>query len=164
VEVVILASVCLLSLFLVPFGLPGLWVMVAAGAGYAMLVRDSIGWFTLAAVAGIAIAAEIGEFALAGRYARKYGGSRRAIWGAIIGGAAGAIIGVPVPVLGPILGAFLGAFVGALGAEYSRGSGAQVSARVATGALIGRAFASAMKVAAGFAMALWLVVAALAGR
>lgn len=156
-EWILLAAIMLLSLFIIPLGLPGTWVMLAAGVGYSLLVPESISWFTLVAVTIIAVVAEVFEFTLAGQYARKYGGSRRASWGAIIGGTVGAFMGVPVPLIGSIIGAFAGAFVGALIAEYSRGSGAQASTRVATGALIGRAVASAMKVAAGLIIAVWLL-------
>lgn len=161
-EVILLAAVLLVSLFLIPLGLPGTWVMLAAGVGYSILVPNSIGWFTLAGTTIIAIIAEIFEFTLAGTYARKYGGSKRASWGAIIGSIVGAIVGVPVPIIGSIIGAFVGAFLGALVFEYSRGSGAGTSTRVATGALIGRAVATALKVGAGVAIAFWLVLAALA--
>lgn len=154
---ILLAGIMLISLVLIPLGLPGTWVMLAAGVGYSMLVPGSISWFTLIAVTVIAVVAEVFEFTLAGKYARKYGGSRRASWGAIIGGTVGAFIGVPVPLIGPIIGAFVGSFLGALVAEYSRGSGTQASTRVATGALIGRAVASAMKVAAGIIIAVWLL-------
>lgn len=160
--VLLLAAILLLSIFIIPLGLPGTWVMLAAGVGYSLLVPESIGWVTLVGVTIIAVIAEVFEFTLSGQYARKYGGSPRASWGAIIGGTVGAIIGVPIPIIGSIIGAFAGAFIGALVFEYSRGSGAAVSTRVATGALIGRAVASAMKVGAGIAIAVWLIFAALA--
>lgn len=160
--VILLAAICLVSLFIIPLGLPGTWVMLAAGVGYSILVPNSIGWITLVGVTAIAVITEIFEFTLAGQYARKYGGSRRASWGAIIGGTVGAIVGVPVPIIGSIIGAFVGAFLGALVFEYSGGSGAQVSTRVAWGALIGRAVAAAMKVGAGIAITVWLLFAAIA--
>lgn len=160
-EVLILAAIMLLSLFMIPLGLPGTWVMIAAGVGYSLLVPNSIGIFALVLTTGLAVVAEVFEFTLAGKYARKYGGSRRASWGAIIGGTVGAIVGVPVPIVGPIIGAFAGAFIGALVFEYSRGSGAQTATKVATGALIGRVVASALKVAIGFVIAAWLVTAAM---
>lgn len=160
-EILILIIICLLSIFIIPLGLPGTWVILAAGIGYSILVKDSIGIFTLIAITVIAVIAEVLEFTMAGSYARKYGGSRRASWGAIIGGTVGAIIGVPIPIIGPIIGGFLGAFAGALVFEYSKGGDAQTSTRVAWGALIGKAVAAAMKVAAGFAMTAWLVIAAL---
>lgn len=156
-EWILLAAIMLVSLFIIPLGLPGTWVMLAAGVGYSLLVPGSISWFTLVAVTVIAVVAEVLEFTLAGQYATKYGGSRRASWGAIIGGIVGAFVGVPVPIIGSIIGAFAGAFAGALVAEYSRGSGVQASTRVATGALIGRAVAAAMKVAAGLIIAAWLL-------
>jgi uncharacterized protein YqgC (DUF456 family) len=159
--ILLLGVILLVSLFLIPLGLPGIWVMLAAGVGYSILVRDSIGVVTLIGTGILAVVAEVLEFTLAGKYARKYGGSTRASWGAIIGGTVGAIIGVPVAVIGSIIGAFVGAFLGALAFEYSRGSGAQLSTRVATGALIGRAVAAAVKVGFGIAIAAWLLFAAI---
>ena len=159
-EVLLLAAVCLLSLFMIPLGLPGTWVMIAAGVGYSILVPNSIGVFALIGTTVLAVAGEIFEFTLAGKYARKYGGSRRASWGAIIGGTVGAIVGVPVPIVGPIIGAFAGAFIGALVFEYSRAADHRTATRVAWGALIGRVVAAALKVAIGFAIAAWLIGAA----
>ena len=119
--VLILAAICALSLLLVPLGLPGTWVMLAAAIGYDMLVPEApIGGWAIGVVTALSILAEYLEFSLAGRYARKYGGSRRAGWGALVGGFAGAIIGLPIPILGSMIGAFAGAFVGALIAEYTR--------------------------------------------
>jgi uncharacterized protein YqgC (DUF456 family) len=161
-EVLLLILICFFSLFIIPLGLPGLWVMIAAAVGYSILVPNSIGMFTIVGITAIAIVAEVLEFTLAGTYAKKYGGSRRASWGAIIGGTVGAIIGVPVPIIGPIIAGFLGAFAGALIAEYSRGSSHQASARVAWGAMVGKAVAAAMKVAAGIVIAAWLIGAAIA--
>jgi hypothetical protein len=160
-EVIVLAVILVVSLFIIPLGLPGTWVMLAAGVGYSLLVPNSIGIVALIGTTALAVVAEVFEFTLAGQYARKYGGSRRASWGAIIGGTIGAIVGVPVPVIGSIIGAFVGSFAGALVAEYSRGAGAQASTRVAWGALIGRAVAAAMKVAIGLVIAVWLIFAAL---
>src|SRR5436309_15715387 len=104
-EVLILAAILHVSLFIIPLGLPGTWVMLAAGVGYSILVPNSIGMVALVGTTVIAIVAEVVEFTLAGKYARRYGGSRRASWGAIIGGTVGAVIGVPVPIVGPIIGA-----------------------------------------------------------
>ena len=122
---IILALVIIVSEVLIVLGLPGLWIMVATAVTYNLIVPgDPIGWFTLVAVGVLALVAELLEFSLAGRYARKYGGSRRAGWGAIIGGIVGAIVGVPVPIIGPVIGAFVGSFLGALVAELTAGSSA----------------------------------------
>src|SRR5919204_358015 len=150
-ELLLLAAFLLLCLVLIPLGLPGTWLMVGAAVAYPILTNDnSVGVVTMAGTGVLALIGEVIEFSLAGRYARKYGGSRRAEWGAILGGMVGAFVGVPVPIVGPIIGAFAGAFIGALVFEYSRGSGAHAATRVATGALIGRVVAAALKVAIGF--------------
>jgi uncharacterized protein YqgC (DUF456 family) len=121
---------------------------------------DPIGWVSLIAVAVLALVAELLEFSLTGRYARKYGGSRRAGWGAIIGGIVGAMVGFPVPIIGPIIGAFVGSFVGALVAELTGGSSAVDATRVAKGALIGRVVSTMLKIGIGFTIGIWLLVAA----
>jgi uncharacterized protein YqgC (DUF456 family) len=149
-------------LILIPLGLPGTWIMVAAALGYWILVpTGGVGMVTVIGTGLLALFGEIIEFSLSGRYARKYGGSRRAGWGAIIGGIVGAFVGVPVPIVGPVIGGFLGSFAGALVAELSRGSGGGTATRVAWGALIGRVTAAAAKVAIGIVMIVWIIVAAL---
>jgi len=162
-EVLLLAAVMLVSLFLIPLGLPGTWLMIGAAIGYDALVPgpDTIGWFTIVATAVLALIAEVFEFTLSTRYTRKYGGSRRAGWGAIIGGIVGAIVGVPIPIIGSVIGAFVGSFAGALVAEYTRKDATVgTSTRVATGALIGRVVAAAMKTGIGVVIAAWLVASA----
>lgn len=162
--ILILIAILLVALFMIPFGMPGTLVMVAAALGYLLLVpTGGIGWVTVIGTAVLAFIAEALEWSLSARYARKYGGSRRAEWGAVLGGMIGAFVGVPVPIAGPILGAFAGAFVGAFVAELSRGSHGVTATRVATGALLGRVIAAAVKVAMGVVIATWLVVAAVAG-
>lgn len=159
-ELFILALILFGSIFLIPLGLPGTWLMVAAGVGYSYLVANSIGWFAIVATAVLATVGEVLEFTISGRYARRYGGSRRAEWGAILGGIVGAFMGVPIPIIGSVIGAFVGAFVGAFALEFGRAGDARGSTRVATGALIGRVVAAAMKVGIGVAIAAWLLLAA----
>ncbi|MDE3171543.1 MAG: DUF456 domain-containing protein [Gemmatimonadota bacterium] len=160
--IVILVLVLLGALLIVPLGLPGTWVMVGAALVYHLAVRGTVGMATVAGTAVLALIGELLEFGLAARYAKKYGGSRRAGWAAIAGGLVGAFVGVPVPVVGPVIGAFLGAFLGALAGELSAGSDHRTAGRVATGALLGRVAAAAMKVGLGAVMAVWIVIAALA--
>ena len=158
----ILVCVIILSEILIVLGLPGLWIMVATAVAYNLMVPgEPIGWITLIAVAVLAFVAELLEFTLAGKYARKYGGSRRAGWGAIIGGIVGAMVGFPVPIVGPVIGAFVGSFLGALVAELGGGSSAGDATRVAKGALIGRAVSTALKVGIGFTIGIWIFISAL---
>ncbi|HZE07451.1 MAG TPA: DUF456 domain-containing protein [Gemmatimonadaceae bacterium] len=158
---IILAVVIILSLILIVLGMPGLWIMVASAVTYNLVVKgDPIGWFTLVAVAVLALVAELLEFTMTGRYARKYGGSRRAGWGAIIGSIVGAMVGFPVPIVGPIIGAFVGSFIGALVAELTGGASPGASTRVATGALIGRVVSTVLKIGIGFTIGIWIFIAA----
>jgi uncharacterized protein YqgC (DUF456 family) len=158
----ILAAVIIVSLILIVLGLPGLWIMVASAVTYNLIVPgDPIGWVTLIAVAVLAFVAELLEFALAGRYARKYGGSRRAGWGAILGGIIGAMVGIPVPIIGSVIGAFVGSFLGALIAEFTGGSSAGDATRVAKGALIGRVISTVLKIGIGFTIGVWIFIAAM---
>jgi uncharacterized protein YqgC (DUF456 family) len=158
----ILAAVIILSLILIVLGLPGLWIMVASAVVYNLVVAgDPIGWFTLVAVGVLALVAELLEFSMTGSYARKYGGSRRAGWGAIIGSIVGAVVGVPVPIVGPVIGAFVGSFIGALIAELTRGSSAGDATRVAKGALIGRVVSTVLKIGIGFTIGIWIFIAAM---
>ncbi len=161
-ELLLLVAVLLLSFIMIPFGLPGLWIMVGSALAYQLLLPGTIGTATVVGTAILALVAEVLEFTLAGRYARKYGGSRRAGWGAIIGSIIGAIVGVPIFLLGSIVGGFAGAFIGAFIAERSRGTELSGSSRVATGALIGRVVATAMKTGIGIVIAVWVLFAALA--
>lgn len=161
-ELLILFAILVIGLIMIPFGLPGTWVMVAGAFGYQLLLPDSgIGLFTVVGTTVLAVIAEVVEFMLGGTYARKYGGSKRAAWGAIIGGMIGVIMGVPIPILGSVIGGFVGAFVGALVAELSRGTDRGAATKAAWGALVGRAVATAMKVAVGVVIAGWIVMAAL---
>jgi uncharacterized protein YqgC (DUF456 family) len=158
----ILAAVIILSLVLIVLGLPGLWIMVASAVVYNMIVPgDPIGWVSLIAVAVLALVAELLEFTMTGRYARKYGGSRRAGWGAILGGIVGAMVGFTVPIVGPVIGAFVGSFVGALVAELTGGASAGDATRVAKGALIGRVVSTMLKIGIGFTIGIWIFIAAM---
>ena len=158
-EATLLVLALIAGLILVPFGLPGLWVMVGAVLLYSYVVPGQISLGTTIFLALLALIAEILEFSVSARYTRKYGGSRRAAWGAILGGVVGAFVGVPVPVIGSVIGAFVGSFAGALLAELSRRSDMASATRVATGALVGRAVAAAIKVALGVVIAVWVVFA-----
>lgn len=149
------------GLVMIPLGLPGIWLMLTAGVAHRVLVVPAtISWLTLAVLLLIAAVAEWLEFTIAGRYTTKYGGSKRAAWGAILGGVVGAFVGIPIPVIGSVIGAFAGAFAGALLGEYSVGKDHRKATRAATGALVGRAVATALKSLAGCLIGGWLLVAA----
>jgi uncharacterized protein YqgC (DUF456 family) len=160
--VILLACALLCALLMIPLGLPGTWTMVAIGLVYRLAVpAGGIQFATVAEIAALAMAAELLELSVTARFARRYGGSRRAAWGAVIGGFVGVIVGVPLPIIGPVIAGLLGTFLGALIGELESGAHHVAAARAAMGALLGRVAASVMKVAVGVAIAAWLVVAAI---
>lgn len=162
--VLLLAVADLAGLVLIPLGLPGLWVIVLGIIAY--------GWLTdfrtlSAGLLGLAIAlallGEVAESWIGFRFARRYGGSKRAGWGALLGGLAGAVVGVPVPIIGSVVGGLVGAFAGAAVLEYTRARASALAARAGWGAVLGRAAAAAVKIGIGVVLAVGGLVAALRG-
>jgi uncharacterized protein YqgC (DUF456 family) len=157
----LLVAAILLGLLMIPFGMPGTLVIFAAALCYRILIpAGGIGTPTVVVIGVMTAAAEGLEWMLTSRFTRRYGGSKRAGWGAIIGGMVGAFLGVPVPVVGSIIGAFVGAFAGAFAFELYGAGDTGKATRVAWGALLGRMTAAAVKIGIGLAMAVWLVAAA----
>lgn len=160
--IAILAAGILIGLLLVPLGLPGLWVMVGAILIYGWITSfRSLSVALIAVILGIALLGEIIESWLGFRFAKRYGGSGRSGWGALLGGIAGAVVGVPIPVIGSVIGAFLGSFIGAALFEYSASRRLGVAGRAGWGAVIGRAAAAAAKIALGVVIAVVAMFAAL---
>ena len=160
--VIVLAVALACALLLIPLGLPGTWVMVGAALVYHLAgPPGGIGTPTIVGTAALALVAELIEFTIAARFARRYGGSRRAAWGAVLGGFAGVIVGVPLPIAGPVIGGLLGTFLGALIGELEAGGKQLRAAQVAAGALLGRVAAAVMKVGIAVGMAGWILVAAM---
>ena len=161
---VLLVVCCVVGLLLVPLGLPGLWVMVLGVIGYGWLTGfHTVGVATIAVVVGLALMGEVVEWWLGFWFAERYGGSRRAGWGALVGGIIGAVVGVPVPVIGSVIGAFVGSFIGAAAFEYTRQLSAGVALRAGWGAVLGRAAAAGLKMALGLAIAVIGAFAAIRG-
>jgi uncharacterized protein len=135
----------LACLALIPLGLPGLWLIVVIAMG--LVLFGSLSWTFGLIVAGVALIAEVSEFAILKKVGDAYGGSRKAFWGAVIGGMAGLFVGLPVPIIGPMITAFLGTFVGAGIVTYIETLSLHKSARVGWGVFLARTAAVAMKVA-----------------
>jgi uncharacterized protein YqgC (DUF456 family) len=149
-SVLLVLATGLVGLALIPLGLPGLWLIVLGILGF--------GWLTDFRTLGVG---SIVMVLVGFRYARRYGGSRRAGWGALIGGLAGAIIGVPVPVIGSVIGGFVGAFLGATLFEYSKARHSEGAVRAGWGAVLGRALAAGVKMGVGVVLVVIGVFAAL---
>src|ERR671921_2800476 len=110
----LLVAASVVGLLLIPFGLPGLWVILLGIIGYGWITdfQTVSTWFLILAI-GLALVGEILESWIGFRYAKRYGGSGRAGWGALFGGLVGAVVGVPIPIIGSVIGGFVGAFIGA---------------------------------------------------
>ena len=160
--VLILVLAVLVGLALIPLGLPGLWVMVGGILAYGWLTDfRSIGIATIAIVLAIAFFGEIIESWLGFRFAKRYGGSNRSGWGALVGGLVGAVVGVPVAIIGSVIGAFIGSFIGAALFEYTYSRRTGVAVGAGWGAVVGRAAAAAAKIALGLVIAVIGLFAAL---
>ena len=160
--IVLLTVLGLVGLAMIPLGLPGLWVMAGGILAYGWLTDfRSVGVVMIAIVLAIAFLGEILDNWLGFRFAKRYGGSTRSGWGALLGGLVGAVIGVPVAVIGSVIGAFLGSFIGAALFEYTYSRHTGVAARAGWGALMGRAAAAAVKIALAVVIAIIGVFAAL---
>src|SRR3954469_15307595 len=158
----LLLAVVIVSIVLIPLGMPGTWIIAVAAAVYRITLPDGgIGYFTVGALFVLATVSAIIEMMLSARYAKKYGGSRRAGWGAVLGGFVGAFMGLPIPIIGSVIGAFFGAFVGAFVFEMTAGTSGVGATKVATGALIGRVFGAVINVGIGLTMAGWVMGAAM---
>lgn len=103
-----------------------------------------VGIGTLLALAGMAGLTYLVEFAATALGARKYGGSRRAMFGAVLGGVVGMAFGVPGILLGPIAGAVIG--------ELSLQRTLDQASRAGFGTVVGMAIGVAGKLAIGIAM------------
>ncbi len=145
--------------------LPGPWLLVAGAAIY--------GWWSgwprvtlslVAALAGVAVVAEVIETALTVFAVRRSGASGRAAWGGVIGGFLGMLVlAVPVPVLGVLIGAVLGCFAGAALAEWTVRDQFAHGTRVGIWSAIGFAAGAVVKLALAMLMAGATVTAALWG-
>lgn len=147
-----LIAILLLGLTMTVMTLPGLWLMVAAAAGYAWLTHGAyIAWRTLAVLLALALVAEVVETASAGAGAKRAGGGRRGLWGAIIGGILGGIFltFVPIPIVSTFIGVCLGTFLGAMVGELSGGRELGSSAVIGVGAAAGRVKGTLLKLCFG---------------
>ena len=151
---VVLAAIAILvmiaSLFLIPFGVPGLWIMIAVLALGAYLGEVSLA--TLVVLLLAATLAEIAEFFLVKRYSERYGGANRAFWGAIVGGLVGVLIGVPVPIVGPVIAGIVGSFLGAALVTLVETRQLAAATRVGWGVTLAHVLAIVVKIATGIAI------------
>jgi len=146
--------VCFGGLALLIVNMPGTWLIVAAALVFALISGGSaIPWLAVVVFAILSGAAEVFEAWVGAWGAKKYGGSRWAMAGAVIGGIACAILlaGFP-PVIGSIIGAFGGSFAGAFLLEYAANRDFRKARSTGKGAFYARIVAVVTKVGLAVAM------------
>jgi uncharacterized protein YqgC (DUF456 family) len=147
-------------LALVPFALPGNWLIVITTALFAWWhAEDRIfSIYTLVAITALALLGELVEFFGAVVGAQKAGAHFLGSLGAIIGAVTGAIIGTFVfPIFGTLLGSCVGAAIGACIFEIASGRKMEDTVNLGLGAGLGRFFGTTAKMALG--VLIWLIVA-----
>jgi uncharacterized protein YqgC (DUF456 family) len=96
--------------------------------GYAKVL-----WILLFFVVGVTIL----DYAVPVIGTKKYGGSKRGVWGAGIGVVVGILILAPIPAIGPLLGIIIGPFAGAYIGEITSGKKNKEALRAAWGSFVG---------------------------
>jgi uncharacterized protein YqgC (DUF456 family) len=158
---IILAVLLLGGLAITIMTLPGLWVMLGSAAIYAWLTHGYfIGWETLAFLLVWAGIAEVIEVASSGAGAKKAGGGKAGLWGALIGGVVGGIwlSFIPIPLVSTLAGVCLGTFLGAMTGELAMGRHVGRSAWIGFGAARGRLVGTFVKLGFGVVMLILTLV------
>ncbi len=147
-------------LALVPFALPGNWLMVISASLFAwrQWEKHPFSTYTLAVIVALAFIGELVEFFGGMGGARRAGAGFRGSIGAILGAVTGAVVGTAfLPFFGTILGSCIGAGVGAWALELTAGKQMAESIHLGFGASLGQFLGTTAKFAIG--VTIWLIVA-----
>ncbi len=151
----------LISLFLIPLGIPGNFIIL----GLALLAAwlggfQVLGLWSLLIMLAAVLLAELVEALLGSAMAKKYGASWWGVLGALLGGFLGVIVGTALlPLVGSLVGAFLGAALGAALLEAVNLRRVDADAmRAGWGAFLGRLLASFFKMGVGAGMVIWVIL------
>ena len=165
VWLVILISFNSCWLMLVPFTLPGNWLMIITTCLFAWWKWDNglFSWPLLIAITVLALIAELIEFFAGAGGAKKAGagwlGAGAAILGALVGALAGTFI-IPVPIFGTMFGACLGAGLCTWLVERTTGKEHDASVRSGVGAGTGVLVGTISKFCIGCLIWLLITIAA----
>lgn len=151
--IVLFLLISIPGLMLIPIGIPGTFIVVAASGLTGIMTGWNVVSLSLFLIfLGLAIFGEVGDYLFSVASGKKYGASKYSLIGSFIGAIVGTILGLPLPVIGNLVGAFLGAFVGAFITEFILGSDLLQATRSGVGVLFGKIFGSIVKVAIGMGM------------
>jgi hypothetical protein len=138
----------LAALLMIPLGLPGTFLQVVAALALVVASNGArMSWPWVGVFLGLALLGELVEF-LSGQWgAKRFGGSKKAAWGAVLGGIAGLFFGglVPPPLLGALLVSLIGTFSGAVLGEMLALKNSSPNLRIGFGAVLGRALGVSVK-------------------
>jgi hypothetical protein len=150
------------GLALVLLTLPGLWLMTAAAAIYALLTHGfHLGFKSLLTLLILSLIGEVLEISAGSSAAKQAGGSRKAMIGGIVGGIIGGIVGsFFLPIVLSIVGICIGSFIGAAILEMFGNKNAVHSIQVGWSAAKGRLQGMILKLVIGLAMSLLILIAA----
>ena len=159
VGLVLLCLFLLVGVVVIPFGIAGTFIIVADAFIYGLITGfESITLPFAGLLLAIALGVELIEELLSAFMAKRFGGSKWAMAGAVIGGFFGAIIGTPVaPILGTLLGGFLGAFIGAFLLEWIHCQDFTRALHVGIGAFFGAVGGKITKVVVAVIMVIMVI-------
>jgi uncharacterized protein len=149
-----------LGAFLIPFGLPGNWMIAAVGLVGPLM---GLGWMPLLILTAAAAIAELLELLVATKVTKKAGAGKAGMWGCFVGGILGALFGtplIPIPILGTLLGSAAGALLGAILFEvlFARQETHKLM-NIGMGAFFGVLLGKVLKMAiGGFQVAYWCLL------
>jgi uncharacterized protein YqgC (DUF456 family) len=136
------------------FNLPANW-LILVGLGIWEWAHPEViatwGFFIL--LFGICLAGEVVEFVVQYWGARRFGGTNRGAWAAVVGAIVGGIFGAPFFFgLGALAGALLGAFTASLLVEMGQGRSFSEARHAAMGAMWSKVFGTVAKIGLGVFM------------
>lgn len=127
------------GVIVIPFGIAGTFVIVVDALIFGLITGfEKITISFIGILLALAVIVELLEAFLGAYMAKRFGGSKWAMGGAIAGGLIGAVAGTPMlPVIGTFLGCFLGAFIGAALLELVHSSDLENALKAGFGAFFG---------------------------
>ncbi len=145
---------------IIPFGVAGTFIIVADAFIYGLATRfERITLSFIGLLLAMALAVELVESFLGALLAKKFGGSKWGMTGAIFGGFLGAVIGTTItPALGTLLGGFIGAFIGALSLEGMHSSDWHNALKVGIGAFLGALGGKVIKIIVAIVMVVMVII------
>ncbi len=143
-----------LLLLLHLLGLPANWLILAAlGLWRWTHPEMAADWAFFSLIFTLCVLGEVIEFLVQLWGGKRFGGSRRGGWAAVIGAIIGGVLGAPLFFgLGALPGSIFGAFAGSFLVELGQGYSFAAAYRAAWGAMVNKVFGTVVKIGLGVAV------------